>query len=266
MQLPKIKANDINIYYEVHGEGFPLVLIMGLSGNIDWWPPEFIEQMSSKFKTFIFDNRGTGRTDKPATEYTMKLMAEDALGLMDALDIHKAHIAGFSMGGMIAQEIVLNYPARVEKLILACTHCGYGSPQAFSAEFIELGAKVEGLSPEERIREIVPACIAENFKRNNPDLVEEHIQRILQIPTPIDTTTGQLDAIMKWNACRKIKKITTPTLIIQGKEDILVPLINADFLAKKIPGAKKVILENSGHLFLGDAEKLIQTMIEFLES
>jgi 3-oxoadipate enol-lactonase len=264
--LPEIKANGINIYYEVHGEGFPLVLIMGLSGNIDWWTPHLIEQMSSKFKTIIFDNRGTGRTDKPDTEYTIKLMADDAMGLMDALKIQKAHVAGFSMGGMIAQEVVLNYPARVEKLILACTHCGYGSPQAFSSELIELGSKTEGLSPEDGVREIIPMCIAENFKRNNPDFVEEHIQRILKIPTPRDTTTRQVDAIMNWNACRKIKKIATPTLIVHGKEDRLIPFLNADFLAKKIPGAKKVILENSGHLFFGDEDKLLQTMIEFLKS
>ena len=126
--MPKIKVNDINIYYEIYGEGFPYVMIMAMAGDVNWWTPEIIEASSQNFKTIIFDNRGTGQTDEPAIDYSMKLFADDTVGLMDALNIEKAHILGVCMGGFIAQEIALSYPDRVEKLILGCTHCG-GSKQ-----------------------------------------------------------------------------------------------------------------------------------------
>ena len=122
--MPKTKSNDINIYYEVHGKGFPLVMIMGLGGNVFQWDPTLIREMSKRYKTVIFDNRGAGRTDAPKIDYSPKMFADDTVRLMDELKMQKAHILGLSMGGGIAQEIALSYPQRLEKLILCCTSCG----------------------------------------------------------------------------------------------------------------------------------------------
>jgi len=119
--MPKVKVDDIQIYYEVRGEGFPLVMIQGLSDNLDCWDPRLVEELSRKYKLVMFDNRGAGRTDISYREYTMKLFADDTAGLMDALGISKAHVLGLSMGGMIAQELVLNYPEKVAKLVLCST-------------------------------------------------------------------------------------------------------------------------------------------------
>ena len=120
----KVKVNDINMYYEIHGEGFPLVMIQGIGQSSLMWPPIFLDEVSKSFKIIIFDNRGAGRTDKPDIEYSIKMFADDTIGLMDALNIERAHVLGYSMGGIIAQELVLNYPKRVEKLVLCSTDCG----------------------------------------------------------------------------------------------------------------------------------------------
>jgi len=122
--MSKARVNDINMYYDVHGDGFPLVMIMGFLGNADLWDPRMLPALSDKFKVITFDNRGAGRTDLSDKEFSIRLLAEDTVGLMDVLNVPKAHVLGISMGGMIAQELALNYPGRVEKLILCSTFCG----------------------------------------------------------------------------------------------------------------------------------------------
>ncbi|TET86915.1 MAG: alpha/beta fold hydrolase, partial [Desulfobacteraceae bacterium] len=116
--MPKIKVQDIDLYYEIHGEGYPMVLIRGLGSNADHWYTQ-TPVFSSRYRVVSFDNRGIGRSDKPNEPYTISMMADDTVGLMDALGILRAHILSLSMGGMIAQEIALKYPEKVESLVLA---------------------------------------------------------------------------------------------------------------------------------------------------
>ena len=94
--MPKVRVNDIQIYYEVHGEGFPLVMIHGLGANSDWWEPRMVGEFSKRFMTVTFDNRGAGRTDISDRRYTIRLFADDTAGLMDALGISRAHVLGLN--------------------------------------------------------------------------------------------------------------------------------------------------------------------------
>lgn len=266
--LPSIKVNDINMYYEVHGDGFPLVMILGASANIDWWTPEIIEQCSQNYKTVIFDNRGAGRTDKPEIDYSIKMFADDTVGLMDALNIERAHMLGASMGGMIAQELVLNYPERVEKLVLGCTHCG-GSKQILpSDDFIkQTRSSLKNLSPEEIVQEELPLYFTEDFFKNNPEFIESYKQRLLISPTPIDAYQRQLNAVLVFRSYRRLKNIEAPTLVIHGKRDIVVPPENAEILAENIPGAKLLLIDNAAHVyFLPDSDKVFSSTLEFLKA
>jgi pimeloyl-ACP methyl ester carboxylesterase len=256
------------MYYEVHGEGFPLVMIMGLSANSDWWEPEIIEQCSQHFKTIIFDNRGAGRTDKPEIDYSIKMFADDTAGLMDVLNIDRAHVLGVSMGGMIAQELVLNYPEKVENLILGCTHCG-GSKQIFAAENILnlLTGSIEDISPEEVLQKFLPYMFTEEFIQNNPGYIESFKQRALIAPISADPYQRQINAIMGFNTYRRLKNIEAPTLVIHGKRGILVPTENGEILAEKIPGAKLLLLDNAAHLYdQPDTDKVINSTLEFLKA
>ncbi|MFW9882281.1 MAG: alpha/beta fold hydrolase [Candidatus Thorarchaeota archaeon] len=263
--MPNTQVNDINIYYEIHGEGFPVIMIMGLSGDVNWWTSEIIKPTSQNFKTIIFDNRGAGRTDKPKIEYSIKMFADDTIGLMDALNIERAHIDGASMGGMIAQEIAINYPERVEKLVLCCTHCG-GSKQILpSNEILQRMADPRERTPEEYVDEIVPLIFTEDFIKDNPKFVDSYRQKMLMTPIPFDSYQRQVRAIMSYSSAMKLKKIMAPTIIFHGTEDVVVPPGNAEILAKRIPNAKVVMLDDAGHiLFQPNPERVVNTTIEFL--
>jgi pimeloyl-ACP methyl ester carboxylesterase len=263
--MPKIKVNDIQIYYEVHGEGFPLIMIMGWTGNVDWWDRRLIHELSKKYKLVIFDNRGTGRTDISDMKYTIKLFANDTAGLMDALGISRANVFGVSMGGMIAQELVLNYPEKVEKLILCSTHCGGTKSVPPSQKALDMFIVDESaLSPEQIARMTIPLLFTEDFIKNYPDLIELAIKRMLRVPISNEAFMRQLNAITEFDTYERLAQIKVPTLILHGKRDILIPPENGSILAKAIPNAKLVYFENSAHELIEEMEKVISVILDFL--
>ncbi len=118
--MPYAETNGISLYYEEYGEGHPLVLIHGLGSSLESWSVQ-VPIYSQHFRVIVYDNRGSGRSEKPDYPYTMEQMADDAVGLMDFLGIEKAHFAGKSMGGMISQWIGIKHPTRVNKLVIGCS-------------------------------------------------------------------------------------------------------------------------------------------------
>jgi pimeloyl-ACP methyl ester carboxylesterase len=240
-------------------------MIMGLGANMDWWDPKLIEEISKKYKTLIFDNRGVGRTDAPKIDYSIKMFADDTARLMDNLKIQKAHILGISMGGMIAQEFALTYPQKVEKLILCSTNCG-ASKSVQPAPKI-LGLLMAGASgtPEEIVKNTIPILFTEDFVKSNPEYMKRVTDQLMKAPTTQDAFTRQVKAIMVWDTYARLPKIKAPTLVMHGKKDILVPPENAKILADRIPGAKLAYFEKSAHaLFSQETDKVVDTLLKFL--
>jgi len=265
--LPKKKVGDIKIYYETHGKGPPLVMIMGLSANKDWWHPHLIEQFSKHFKTLIFDNRGAGRTDKPAMDYSIKMFADDTLGLMDALGIKKAHILGVSMGGVIGQEIALSYPQRVDKLVLVSTTCGGPKAVPPPPETLQVMLNRGEMTDEQRMRTTVNLLYPEEFRKKNPEIIEEALRRLMIAPIPLDAYMRQLTAASQFDSYDRLPKIKAPTIVLTGKKDVLLPWGNSKILAERIPGAKLVTFEDSGHgMCSQNAEEFAKEVIKFLKS
>jgi pimeloyl-ACP methyl ester carboxylesterase len=262
--MPKVKVNDIQMYYEVKGEGYPLVMVHGMANSLDWWDPRLVQELSENFKTVLFDLRGTGRTDRSDKEYTMKLFADDTVGLMSALEIAKAHVLGWSMGGIVAQELALNHPERVEKLVLYSTSCGAkGIPM--SKEAIGEFMRVRTLPREEGIRLIISISHNKDFLDKNPDYVESGYKRLLNAPPTTDEArTRHGRAAMNADTFNRLSGIKAPTLILSGKRDVLVPPENGLILSKGIPNAKLVYLENSGHTLAEDMDEVIHSITEFL--
>ena len=228
--MSKAKVNDINMYYDVQGDGFRLVMIMGILGNANCWDPRMMPVLSDKFKVITFDNRGAGRTDVSDKEFSMRLFAEDTVGLMDMLNIPKAHVLGISMGGMIAQELALNYPERVEKLILSSTLCG--GPHSIlidAADLNRMSSLLGKLVDRPRVREIAEKMI------NKLTLTSEY-QGSRSVPVPA-TAEGVLvdiaqDVVEKgsWDeqTCRKFPPILFTEEFLQinlGLPKIVVALI-----------------------------------------
>jgi pimeloyl-ACP methyl ester carboxylesterase len=250
------------MYYEIHGDGFPLVMIHGLGGSLDVWPRSVLEELSKSFKTVIFDNRGAGRTDKPDIKYTIKMFADDTVGLMDILKIEQAHVLGHSMGGQIALGLVINYPERVEKLVLCSTI--YSVPPSTEVLRIFMG-DIEGLTYEEILRKMSPVLYTEEFIKSNTELIEVVTQRLIKVPTPTYSLKRQLVANGSINN-RRIKKIKSPTLLMHGKKDVLCPPQNSEILAKLIPVANLALFDNNAHmLFVEEPEKFVKPILEFLK-
>ena len=263
--MPKVKVNDIQIYYEVKGEGFPLVMIMGLGENLDGWDPRLVEGLS-KNKLVMFDNRGAGRTDISNREYTIRLFADDTAGLMNALGISKAHILGISMGGMIAQELVLNYPEKVSKLVLCSTQSGGSKAVPPSQKVSEtLTVDPRTMSPEEWSRRIyLPLVFTDDFIEKNRDFVKLHVQKSFRLPISRAAYMRQLSAIGEFNAYERLRQIKTPTLVLHGRKDVLIPPENGAVLAEAITNAKLVYFEKSAHVLAEDMREVINVITEFL--
>jgi 3-oxoadipate enol-lactonase len=247
--MPHLRSNGVQLYYEEHGSGEPLVLIMGFTvSSIGWhWNiPAFAED----FRTIVFDNRGVGQSDKPDTPYSMTMFADDTVGVLDGLGIDQAHIFGISMGGMIAQEFALRYPQRVKTLILGCTNCG--GPNAVLSkdpDVLNLLNNIEATDVQQAALVMTKVAVTPWFMQKHMDVLLQLNQLSLQYPTPKHGMIRQMQAIQGHDTYERLPQITAPTLVVTGKEDGLVPPENSVTLAQRIPNADLSILANASHLF-----------------
>jgi 3-oxoadipate enol-lactonase len=254
--MPKIKVNDINMYYEVHGNGEPLLLIMGLGGDTTRWF-RLLPLLAKNYRVIAFDNRGAGKTDKPDFPYTMKMMSDDIAGLMDALNIEKAHIFGISLGGMIAQNLTLLHPDRIISLVLGCTNCG-GSHSimegATGTGALNL-SNVENMSPEERAVVMLPALYSREFIDSHPDIMNLQIEYAKENPISPIGYKNQMKAVSNHDTYDRLPEINLPVMVIAGDADVLIPAANSHVIASRITGSELVILKKMGHGFYTEAHE-----------
>ncbi len=262
------EINGINIYYREYGEGEPLLLIMGLSANADWWGERFLEPLAERFHVVTYDNRGAGRSGKPEGPYPIPLMAADAVGLMDHLGWESAHVMGASMGGMIAQELALDHPDRVRRLILLCTNCG-GREQVLAAPEVYnlLHTPREGLSAEDMARLSLPLLFPQRYIEENPELMEEVLETYLIAPIEPRCFVWQITGVSTWSCHSRLASLRHPTLIVTGSKDVLIPPENSRILAEAIPDSRLVEIEGAGHGFQAMyPDKLAGEVLAFLEA
>jgi pimeloyl-ACP methyl ester carboxylesterase len=263
--MSKVKANGIDIYYEIHGQGEPLVLIMGLRRNLEWWYRQ-IPELSKHFKVLAFDNRGAGRSDKPEMDYSIRLFADDTAELMKALGIESAHVLGVSMGGYIAQELAINYPGMVKTLVLACTSGGGNSAVLMTAQRKNKFIANQGLSPDEILRKDMDIYFSDEFVRKNPKKIEEFIEISLRYYQPPFAFLKQLEACERHAAADRLGRISAPVLILSGDDDPLVPSENSRILKKLIPHAELHFFPGGRHVFfIEHAEEFNERVIRFLQ-
>ncbi len=256
-----INNQGAKIYWDEQGEGEPVLLIMGLGYPSDMW---FRTRplLAAKYRTITLDNRGVGRSDMPPGPYPIALMASDAAGVLDAAGIDSAHVYGVSMGGMIAQEFALQYPARVRSLILGCTASGGPLVVRAEPEVNEMLMSRGNMSPEAAAEAAVPFIYDSATSRQRID--EDIAQRKNWFPRP-EAYMAQLQGILSWEAYSRLSQISVPTLVIHGESDRLVPAGNGKLIAERIPGAKLVLLTHASHLFTTDQpEASHQAILEFL--
>lgn len=264
--MPKIQVNDINLFYEVQGEGEPLLLIYGLAGRGNGWKLQ-IEALSPHFRVITFDNRGVGETDQPDEQYSLAQMADDAAGLLDALGIQSAFVFGISMGGMIAQEFVLRHPQKVRKLALGCTHCGIKQCVPSPAWVTEIFKSLPGKSREQVVRDCTPINYSPHTQQHNPQLIESFVPLFVENRQRLHAYLRQINAIYAFDAYDRLPQINTPTLVLAGKDDVLVPPANSKIIAERIPGAQLIELPEAGHLFfIEKADDVNRTLLDFFRT
>jgi pimeloyl-ACP methyl ester carboxylesterase len=252
------------IHYETYGQGEPLLLIMGYRGSGFMWGEDFITRLAGHFQVIAFDNRGTGLSDKPATLYTIPMMADDAAGLLLHLRLQRAHVFGISMGGMIAQELALRHPQMVRRLVLGCTSCG--GPQASLAP-VEVLARLippADMPREDAIYRQWTVMFSKQFLETQQSFLENLTQRALLHPTPPQTSRQHLMAIQRFNTYGRLGLLTAPTLIVSGTEDVIVPPANSLLLAARIPRVRLTMLDGTGHGFFWEVpQQVVDLLCQF---
>ena len=247
--MATVKANGIEIFYEITGSGPPLTMIMGLGCSSRQWQ-WMLPLLAESFRVITFDNRGVGRSGKPDGEYTTDLFADDTAALLTTLGIDKTHVFGISVGGMIAQKFALNHPEKVDHLMLGCT-----MPSFFhlppAAENVERLQGSQLLPPGSGVDEIIHLFLSETFCGEHPERVAalKEIMLIEKREQGEDAFFLQLGAAMDHDTLEQVKYIEAPTLVITGDADPVAPVENARFLAAQIPGSTLIELPGVRHAF-----------------
>ncbi len=270
------KVGGIELHYEERGSGDPLLLIMGLAADSTAWLFQ-VPELSKHYRTISFDNRGVGRSSKPSGPYTIHQMADEAVGLLDVLKIPRAHVVGVSMGGMIAQELVLRHPDRVRGLVLGCTYPEPGSDveEQLQMSVQQFGGKISAsgdieidfssVDPMMFFQHMLPTVFNPEFIATELPKLMEVFSGALQYGFSLEAILGQVAAVMGHKATDRLHQIKSPTLVITGDADRLVPPANSDILAKHIPGAKLVKIPGGSHGFNFETPDLFnRAVLDFL--
>jgi pimeloyl-ACP methyl ester carboxylesterase len=247
--MPKIAVGGTELHYERGGEGEPLLLIQGMGGTHLSWGEPFRSTLEESFDVVAFDNRGIGLSAPFSESFTIAELAEDAAGLLDELGIESAHVVGISMGGMIAQELVLAHPERVRSLTLGCTYCGgEGSRLMPRANVEKLAAGVTSGNRDKAIRASYEINLSPAFRADEDAYAAFH-KMATDVPAAKKTIELQAQAIFGHDTSGRLSEITTPTLIVHGTEDGVLPFANGEQIATLMPGARFEVLEDVGHMF-----------------
>jgi pimeloyl-ACP methyl ester carboxylesterase len=250
-KMPRATVNGVDMYYEVHGKGVPLVMIQGFAGNNQAWffqTPVFRKY----YKVIIFDNRGIGRTDKSSEPYTIRTMADDVIGLLDYLAIDKAHILGLSLGGVVAQEIAISYPERVIKLVLGSTFAGREvkdvHPEMMDALGVREGSTDVDISNID-FRKLMNFMVSAAFNKRLYRMVLVPLSKYSLRSVDPEGYLRQMESVAGHDTLDRLHLIKSPTLVMTGTGDRLVLHSMSDLIASRIRNARLVKVKGGSHAF-----------------
>jgi pimeloyl-ACP methyl ester carboxylesterase len=247
--MAKIEVGGREFHYERGGSGEPLLLIQGMSGTHIAWGRPFREALEECFDVVAFDNRGIGLSAPVDGPFTIVEMAEDTVGLLEALGIESAHVVGISMGGMVAQELALAEPSRLRSLTLGCTYCGGPGSALMPAENAQKLA--EGLQSGDRdkaIRASYEVNLSPAFRADEDAFAVFH-EMATSVPARKATIELQVQAIFAHDTSGRLGEISVPTLIVHGTVDGVLPFANGEQIASLMPSARFEPLGDVGHMF-----------------
>jgi 3-oxoadipate enol-lactonase len=239
----KVKANGIEIHYEIEGNGPWVTMSHSLACNLHMWDPQ-MPALTKNFKVLRFDTRGHGQSSAPAGDYTLEQLADDAKGLLDALKITQTHWVGLSMGGMIAQAFALKYPGVFQSVVLADT-TSRRPPNAGQmwSERIQI-AQAKGM--DALVESTLARWFTEPYRNSRQDVMERIGGDIRN--TPVAGFAGCCHAISKVDYLDRLKEIKVPALVMVGEQDHGTPPEAARVIQQNLPGSELKILASAAHL------------------
>jgi 3-oxoadipate enol-lactonase len=235
--MPFAHVNDVDLHYRLEGDGAEtVVLINGLADDLETWVYQVDALLGAGYRVLRFDNRGVGKSAKPAGPYTTELFAQDAKALVDHLDLTNFHLMGVSMGGMIAQEYALNYPGDLKSVTLACT---YAAPGPFCSRMFTLWAEMAtNMGVPTVMRDVTLWAFTQPFFEEREAELAEFETAMAYMDQPVPAYLAQLHSIRHHDTTTRLAQISTPTLVLAGEEDILIPVSLSRRLHELIPDSE----------------------------
>ena len=242
--MPKIDIGDAEIFYQETGGGEPVMLVPGLGGAGSFWHAQ-IPALENDFRVISHDHRGCGGSTQSRIEYSVDQMAGDAVRLLDALGIERAHWVGHSTGGAMGQIMAQDYPDRLGSLVLSATWAGRDGyfRRAFAARKAVLGT----LGMAEYARHSLLSLHPPWYIARNEKLMTEQEKFVAGANQPVEIMASRIDAIRAFDRRDRLGDIAAPTLVIVAEDDMVTPRYLSDEIAEAVPGAEKVILPTGGH-------------------
>jgi 3-oxoadipate enol-lactonase len=235
--MPVAKVNDIELNYKLEGDGEEtIVLINGLADDLETWVLQMDDFLDAGYRVLRFDNRGIGASSKPAGPYSSRMLAGDAKALVDHLGVTDFHLMGVSMGGMIAQEYALGYPGDLRTATFGCT---YAAPGPFcSRMFAMWGDMAPVLGVPFVMRDVTLWAFTTAFFEQRGDDLAEFETAMRYMDQPVHAYLAQLAVIQQHDTTGRLSQITTPTLVLAGEEDILIPVSLSRRIHEAVPGSE----------------------------
>lgn len=255
------QSSGVRIAWERRGSGPPLLLIHGLGYGRWGWEP-VVDELAEAHEVVLFDNRGVGESDAPLGPYSARMLAEDAVSVLDAAGLERAHVLGTSLGGMVALQLALDRPERVDRLVLACTTPGGERSAPMPEQTVRLIQESPALPREVAMRRGVENALAPGA---DPGVIERIMEHRVATAQPLAAWLAQASAGMSFDVWSRVGEIAAPTLVLTGDLDVVVDPRNSELLAAMIPGARLEVFPGTGHLFFWEApERFVQVVKEFL--
>jgi 3-oxoadipate enol-lactonase len=261
--VPFASRGAFELYYETTGDGPPALLISGQAMTLaSWW--RTVPVLQERFRVVTFDHRGMGRSGHSPWPYTVAQMADDAVAVLDAAGVDRAHVYGISLGGMVAQEVALRYPERVQALVLGATTGGGPGTILARPEPLGFFVRAGAMGSEEAEWAAVPYNYGENTRRRHGERIAQDIARRVLNTTHALAYVQQVGAAAGHNTVGRLHEIVAPTLVVHGSEDVIVPPSNGRLLAQAIGGAEMKVWPGAGHLFMTDEPRADPYVANFL--
>jgi 3-oxoadipate enol-lactonase len=263
--MPFARNATVKLHWESFGEGPAVLLVAGQGMTVEgWWAT--IPVLARSLRVIAFDHRDTGRSGRMPWPYSVAQMAQDAVTVLDAAGERRAHVYGISLGSLVAQEVALRHPDRVQSLVLGSSSAGgWAAYKPAASSFAQTFLVRAGtMGPEEAQWAAVPYTYAERTWRSHPERIATDIARRLSSPPEPIAYLHQAAAVATHDAYERLNQMAAPTLVVHGEEDVFIPPANALVLAEKIPGAQLRLWPNAGHMYIIDEPRADEEIARFL--